>query len=100
MPVFPFRSPLSVFATNSLTAPTALYIYARGVSEGEMAQDIGFRDKNGALIDGAFTNFLQGVGASNNAVDLTTAVIEIDADTSSPFLGYVRLKLVVGASAA
>lgn len=100
MPVFPSPVLLGPFAFNSLTAPTAFYVYAQGVSEAEMARLIGYRDKTGALIDGALTNFFQAVGASNNSIDVTTAVIEIDADTDSPFLGYVRMKLTMAATAA
>jgi hypothetical protein len=100
MPVFPSPALLGIFAFNSLTAPTAFYIYAQGISEGEMARLIGYRDKTGALVDGALTNFFQAVGASNNGIDVTTAVLQIDADANSPFAGYVRLSLTMAATAA
>jgi len=100
MPVFASSEVVGPFAFNSLTAPTAFYIYAHGVSEAEMARVIGWRDKTGALKDGFLTDFLQAVGAGNNAIDVTTAAIELDADANSPFAGYLRLKLTMAATAA
>lgn len=100
MPVFPGPQLLGPFAFNSLAAPTAFYIYAHGVSEAEMARLIGWRDKTGALKDGILTDFLQAVGAGNNAIDVTTAVIGLDADANSPFAGYLRLSLTMAATAA
>ena len=103
VPVWPGTSQFGPFAADDWTAGscTALYIYAIGVSEAEMAQLIGYRNKTGALVDGAFTNQIQARAAGDDAADLgATAVIEIDSDTSSPYFGYIRLNITVAASQA
>lgn len=101
VPKWPSNSLLGPFAFEaSLTAPTFLYIYAIGVSDAEMARLIGYRNKAGAVVDGAFVDVCQAVGASNNAVDLTAMVTEVDSDEASPYFGYVRAKVAVAATAA
>jgi hypothetical protein len=89
------------WAANSLASPTELYYYPNvDDSEGENAYGIGRREKDGTLTDGEITNWFQGLGGSNHAVDLNSAVIEIDDDAASPFKGKLRLVFTVGASVA
>jgi hypothetical protein len=101
VPKWPSRQLLGPFAFEaSLTAPTQFYIYAVGVSDGEMATLIGWRKKDGSVQAGALVKAFQGVGASNNAIDVTAATAEIDTDTASPYFGYVRLKVAMAATAS
>jgi len=100
VPKWPGTSQFGPFAVDDLArlSTAALYIYAIGVSEAEMAQLIGWRNKTGALVDGVFTNLLQaftGTATEGLVEDFSTAVIEIDSDTSSPYFGYIRLKIVL-----
>jgi hypothetical protein len=101
VPIFPSTKLFGPFASNSLTAPTALYIYAIGVSTAEMALLIGWKKKDGTVQDGVFTDWLQGLGVGNDAADLgATVTAELDTDTSSPHYDRVRLNIVVAATQA
>jgi hypothetical protein len=101
VPVFVDKQVIGIFAiAGTLAAPTAIYIYANGCSRAEMAQLIGYKNKAGTLIDGAFTNWLQGLGAGVDACDLGAASIEEDTDANSPHLGRIRLVLTPAATAS
>lgn len=103
VPAWPGAQLLGPFAANTFTAGsmTDFYIYAKGVSDAEMAKLIGWRDKDGSLVDGVLTNQLQARAAGDDAAVLgSTVAIEIDSDTSSPFFGYIRMNITVAASAS
>jgi hypothetical protein len=72
VPAWPSTSVFGPFAADDWTVGscTAIYIYAVGVSEAEMARLIGYRDKDGTLVDGDFTNQIQARNASDDAADL------------------------------
>lgn len=95
MPVFIGRQQHGVFATDSATTPTKLYIYARGVSTGEQLEAIGRQKKDKTLVDGSVTDWMQSAAAGWDAAALNTASIEIDNDANSPFEGEVRLVLAL-----
>lgn len=103
VPAFPSTSLYGPFAANTFTAGsmTAFYIYAVGVSESEMRRLIGYRDKDGTLVDGVLTDQLQArTDVGDEAADLNSAVLEVDSDANSPYFGYVRLKITVAAAVA
>jgi len=103
VPVWPGTSAFGPFAVDTADRESIaeIYIYAMGISDGEMASLIGRRDKTGGLVDGTFTDLLQtltGTASVASIDDLTAAAVELDADTSSPYFGFVRLVLAVTAA--
>ncbi len=81
-----------VFAVDTVAAATVakIYIYARGISSGEMAYLIGRVKADGSVEDGVFVDLLQTFTAKEAQFGASNPTTELDTDTNSPLEGYVR----------
>jgi hypothetical protein len=100
VPVFPGNQQFSIICFDQLAVPTAMYIYANGISRGEMAEQVGRKDKAGAIVNGSLAAFLAALPATADAADLGSATVEEDTDANSPHLGRLRINITIAATAA
>jgi hypothetical protein len=80
--------------TASAPAPTEMYIYLNAgqyICEAEM-RDYGFTNKAGTITDGRAVDALQ---ATTTDADTSTATLELDDDTGSPYKGALRIKFTM-----
>ncbi len=79
-----------IMADSWVTASiTEFYIYAQGISRGEMLSLVGHEALDGTLTDGALTDAFQAL--TSKTVDLDTATLEKDTDVDSPHYGRLRI---------
>jgi hypothetical protein len=73
---------------------TELYIYSDGISRGEMAALVGYRDGvTGVLTDGPLVDTLQLLTAKS--ATLPSATLEVDTDADSPHFDKLRINIPV-----
>jgi hypothetical protein len=86
----------SPFGFNTATTtPTEMYYYPFvEASDAEKRSWYGFRDKDGTLVDGTVTDYLQTLTREAN---IDTVTIELDDDAGSPFEGHIRLMFTLAA---
>ncbi len=105
VPVFPGKVVTGIFAWDAYPNPTKLYIYARGITTGEMRRDIGYKKPDGTFVLGSFMTQLNAgtFAAGNDAIDLgdtSSFSVEEDTDQYSPHEGEYRGVIALVASAA
>jgi hypothetical protein len=95
IPAFPSNDLFGIIAADdwAVASITELYIYADGISRGEMARLVGWQDKDGAIVDGALADKLQLLTAKS--ATLPSATVEEDIDASSPHNGRLRINIPV-----
>jgi hypothetical protein len=95
IPAFPSNDLLGIIAADdwAVASITELYIYADGISRGEMARLVGWRDKDGAITDGVLADKFNAL--TSKGADLDAVTVEEDVDASSPHNGRLRINIPV-----